>query len=75
MFFDPKNKKKPPSKVAHNRPPMFFSVLPKTAGLPRQLKTHTAFSMFPILDTNLWLNPYNILYIFFWKNIMTTAVH
>jgi hypothetical protein len=22
--------------------------------MPRQLKTHTAFSMFPILDTNLW---------------------
>jgi hypothetical protein len=30
-FFDPENMKKTPSKVAHNRPPMFFSVLPKTA--------------------------------------------
>jgi hypothetical protein len=54
MFFDPENMEKTPSKVAHNRPPLFFSALPKTAGLPRQLKTHTAFSMFPILDTNLW---------------------
>ena len=31
--------------------------LPKSACLPRQLKTRIAFSMFPILDTNLWLFP------------------
>ena len=30
-----------------------ISVLPKSAHLPRQLKTHMAFSMFPILDTHL----------------------
>ena len=28
---------------------------PALADLPRQLKTHIAFSMFPILDTNLCL--------------------
>ena len=27
---------------------------PKWPDLPRQKKTHIAFSMFPILDTNLW---------------------
>ena len=48
-YFEPKNMKKTPSNLAHNRP-NFFSVQP---GLPRQLKTHIVFSMFPILDTNL----------------------
>ena len=28
IFFDPENMKEPPSKVAHNRPRAFFSVLP-----------------------------------------------
>ena len=28
---------------------------PNQPNLPRQLKNHIAFSMFPILDTNLWL--------------------
>ena len=31
--FDPENMKKPPSKVAHNRPPIFFYVL---ARLPKR---------------------------------------
>ena len=35
FFFAPENMKKPPSKVAHNRPPLFFSVL---ARLPKQPK-------------------------------------
>ena len=43
---------KQPSKVAY-----FFQYCQKLPGLPRQLKTHIAFSMFPILDTNLWLPP------------------
>ena len=30
------------------------SVLPNLPNLPGQLKTHIAFSMFPIIDTNLW---------------------
>ena len=29
--------------------------------LPRQLKTHISFSMFPILDTNLWVAGNNVL--------------
>ena len=30
IFFDPKNMKKPPSKVAHNRPrPFYFTVQPR----------------------------------------------
>ena len=42
--------KKQPSKVAHNGPLMFFfSTAKKRPGLPRQLKTLTPFSMFPIL--------------------------
>ena len=28
---------------------------PNHPDLPRQLKTHIAFSMFPTLDTNLWI--------------------
>ena len=31
--------------------------LPKSPDLPRQLKTHIGFSMFPILDTNLLGKP------------------
>ena len=33
IFFAPENMKKPPSKVAHNRPPIFFSIAnwPKTS--------------------------------------------
>ena len=34
-----------------------FSTAEKWPGLPRQLETHIAFSMFPILGTNLWLPP------------------
>ena len=33
FFFAPENMKKPPSKIAHNRPKTFFSVL---ARLPKQ---------------------------------------
>ena len=33
--------------------PFFFQYCQKQLGLPRQLKTNIAFSMFPILDTNL----------------------
>ena len=47
--------KNPPSKVA------YISLIEKKnqycqkrPGLPRQLKTRIALSMFPILDTNLW---------------------
>ena len=35
IFFAPENMKKPPSKVAHNRPRTFFSVL---ARLPKRPK-------------------------------------
>ena len=45
--------KKSPSKVAYNQPPEFFSVLPKSAQSGQAVETHTAFSMFPILDTIL----------------------
>ena len=31
-------------------------------GMPRQLKTHIAFSMFPILGTNLWHQPWILEY-------------
>ena len=31
-----------------------FGDSPNQPGLPRQLKTHIGFSMFPILGTNLW---------------------
>ena len=34
-----------------------ISDCPNQPNLPRQLKTHIAFSMFPILDTNLWGKP------------------
>ena len=30
---------------------------PILPNLPRRLKTHIAFLMFPILDTNLWFGP------------------
>ena len=53
-YFEPKNMKKLPSTVAHNRP-IFFSIAKNSPiHLPRQLKTHIPFSMFPILDTNLY---------------------
>ena len=39
---------------------------PDLANLPRQLKTHIAFSMFPILDTNLWPNYTNLRVIERW---------
>ena len=32
-----------------------FSDCPNQPDMPRQLKTHISFSMFPILDTNLWV--------------------
>ena len=35
-----------------------FQYCPNQPNLPRQLKTHISFSMFPILDTNLWYLPY-----------------
>ena len=53
-------KKKLPLKTWKNRPQscsqstLFFQYCKKWLGLPRHLKTHIAFSMFPILDTNLW---------------------
>ena len=34
-----------------------ISDCPNQPNLPRELKTRIAFSMFPILDTNLWLFP------------------
>jgi hypothetical protein len=36
-----------------------ISDCPNQPNLPRQLKTHIAFSMFPILDTNLWMAAYD----------------
>ena len=35
FFFDPENMKKPPSKVAYNRPPTFFYVLARLPKRPR----------------------------------------
>ena len=35
-----------------------ISDCPNQPDLPRQLKTHLAFLLFPILDTNLWFHPY-----------------
>ena len=35
-----------------------ISDCPNQPNLPRELKTRIAFSMFPILDTNLWLYPF-----------------
>ena len=48
IFFVIENMKKQPSKVAHNRA-HFFKYCQKWPGLPRQLKTHVAVSMFSIL--------------------------
>ena len=33
-----------------------FQTFRRPCDLPKQLKTHTAFSMFPKLGTNLWVN-------------------
>ena len=51
----PENMKNPPSKGAYLSLFWFFPVLPKWPCLPRQLKTHIFFSIFPILGTNLCL--------------------
>ena len=50
-FFVLKTWKKPPSKVDHYQSKIIFSVLPQTAWSAR---TVIVFSMFLILDTNLW---------------------
>ena len=47
--------KKRPQKLLIIGPQYFFQYCQKRPGLPRQLKTHTVFSMFPIHDTNLCL--------------------
>jgi hypothetical protein len=56
FFFAPENIKKSLQKLLIINPKSFFQFCPKQPGLPRQLKKnilYTAFSMFPILDTNL----------------------
>ena len=46
--------KKPPSKIRYfSKIAEFFNTAKNGPSLPRQLKTHTTFSMFPILGTNL----------------------
>ena len=40
-FFCPENMKKPPSKVAHNRPPHFFYVLAKLPQMAQKQKSRT----------------------------------
>ena len=44
FVFAPENMKKPPSKVAHNRPPKFFSVLPKKARSAQAVENPYSFS-------------------------------
>ena len=38
-----------------------LSDCPNQPNLPRPLKTHIGFSMFPILDTNLWHTYWNLM--------------
>ena len=44
IFFDPENMKKTPSKVAHNRPPIFFYVLARLPKTAQEQKSHTTKS-------------------------------
>ena len=55
-FFVHKKMKKTPSKVGYfsKIAEIFCMYCKKQPGLPRQLHTHIAFSMFPILGTDLW---------------------
>ena len=45
FFFDPENMKKPPSKVAHNRPPTFFMYWP---GCPNGPVTEIMYHQKPL---------------------------
>ena len=52
-IFFPWKHKKTSSKIAHNRPKLFFQYCQKGPSLARQLKRHINFLMFVILNTNL----------------------
>ena len=55
IFFLPlKSLKKHPQKKHTLAFARQFQYCPNQPDLPRQLKTYIVFSMFPILDTNLW---------------------
>ena len=43
-----------PWRYKKKRPQKMHTFCPNQPDLPKQLKTHTAFSMFPIVDVNLW---------------------